>query len=378
MVEGLTSIPAPDQGSACREVGISKASLDLRSTGAGVACDVRRCRHLPDAYDPGDSSGEATPVPIPNTEVKLSSAEDTERAAFRENRSSPGLLHLRTSRLGGSAVRGCGACPAGSGRTANGGGILDTMTDNGEGPSERVGRVAPVPRDAPRASAGVVYLACPYLVAADATWRGSQPTRDHRCGATQPPAALAIAKQRDLCLTSTHVNCATFVAAQALDARRALDTQTSASGFWPETRSVMLALDPGHGRPASLGGSSRKGGGQALLVGLMVLAFLVLVIARTAPQSGPDAPQPGTGESPSVAGGGAAASAPPTIAPPTPSPPASGAPSASGGVSPSSSAGPPSSSPAPSTTPPASATPEPATSPTPPPRGPTRSGPVTR
>ena len=40
--------------------------------------------------DPGDSSGEATPVPIPNTEVKLSSAEDTERAAFRENRSSPG------------------------------------------------------------------------------------------------------------------------------------------------------------------------------------------------------------------------------------------------------------------------------------------------
>ena len=105
MVEGLTSIPAPDQGSACREVGISKASLDLRSTGAGVACDVRRCRHLPDAYDPGDSSGEATPVPIPNTEVKLSSAEDTERAAFRENRSSPGLLHLRTGRSRGGRSR---------------------------------------------------------------------------------------------------------------------------------------------------------------------------------------------------------------------------------------------------------------------------------
>ena len=41
--------------------------------------------------DPGDASGEAIPVPIPNTEVKLSSAEDTERAAFRENRSSPGF-----------------------------------------------------------------------------------------------------------------------------------------------------------------------------------------------------------------------------------------------------------------------------------------------
>jgi hypothetical protein len=52
----------------------------------------------PDATNPGDSSGEATPVPIPNTEVKLSSAEDTERAAFRENRSSPGFLRLRAVR----------------------------------------------------------------------------------------------------------------------------------------------------------------------------------------------------------------------------------------------------------------------------------------
>ena len=55
----------------------------------------------PDATNPGDSSGEATPVPIPNTEVKLSSAEDTERAAFRENRSSPGFLRFR----GGFLVR---------------------------------------------------------------------------------------------------------------------------------------------------------------------------------------------------------------------------------------------------------------------------------
>src|SRR5512145_245600 len=54
-----------------------------------------RCRNDPVARDPGDSSGEATPVPIPNTVVKLSSAEDTERAAFREHRSSPGFLRSR-------------------------------------------------------------------------------------------------------------------------------------------------------------------------------------------------------------------------------------------------------------------------------------------
>ena len=59
-----------------------------------------RCRPCPDAKNPGDSSGEAIPVPIPNTEVKLSSAEDTERAAFRENRSSPGFLRfLRGNRF---------------------------------------------------------------------------------------------------------------------------------------------------------------------------------------------------------------------------------------------------------------------------------------
>ena len=90
-------------------------STELKICGERPRCNVaRRCASLllkhfrvrlssskgrfasanrpPDAYDPGDFSGEATPVPIPNTEVKLSSAEDTERAAFRENRSSPGFL----------------------------------------------------------------------------------------------------------------------------------------------------------------------------------------------------------------------------------------------------------------------------------------------
>src|SRR4051794_11211432 len=98
MVEGLTSIPAPDQGSACREDRVLHPFATLRSLRSmAPASGTTRvaCRHLPDADNPGDSGGEATPVPIPNTEVKLSSAEDTERAAFRENRSSPGLLLLR-------------------------------------------------------------------------------------------------------------------------------------------------------------------------------------------------------------------------------------------------------------------------------------------
>ena len=40
----------------------------------------------------GDYNGEVTPVPIPNTEVKLSSAHDTWLVTARENRSSPNFI----------------------------------------------------------------------------------------------------------------------------------------------------------------------------------------------------------------------------------------------------------------------------------------------
>src|SRR5450432_1021373 len=93
MVEGLTS-SATDQGSVA-------APLEHRAHRARSKCNSSRSkiqyteRTSSSRTDPGDSSGEATPVPIPNTEVKLSSAEDTERAAFREHRSSPGFLRFQ-------------------------------------------------------------------------------------------------------------------------------------------------------------------------------------------------------------------------------------------------------------------------------------------
>ena len=40
-------------------------------------------------YRVGADCGEGPPVPIPNTEVKLTCAEDTWRAAARENRKAP-------------------------------------------------------------------------------------------------------------------------------------------------------------------------------------------------------------------------------------------------------------------------------------------------
>ena len=54
---------------------------------------------------PGDHSGGATPVPIPNTEVKPASADGTWGVAPWESRTSPGVFQEDPCLLG---VRGTG------------------------------------------------------------------------------------------------------------------------------------------------------------------------------------------------------------------------------------------------------------------------------
>ena len=87
---------------------------------------------------PGDASGEAPPVPIPNTEVKLSSAEDTRGATPWENRSSPGYSLRQPRRF---HRRGCWY-PAGRGSR------LPAARAPGRSPygDRRRRRRAPVPR----------------------------------------------------------------------------------------------------------------------------------------------------------------------------------------------------------------------------------------
>ena len=53
---------------------------------------------------PGGYGGEATPVPIPNTVVKLSNAESTWDAGPWEDRKSPGVLILDSSTVEYAAV----------------------------------------------------------------------------------------------------------------------------------------------------------------------------------------------------------------------------------------------------------------------------------
>src|SRR3954467_8983072 len=214
------------------------------------------------AENPGDSSGEATPVPIPNTEVKLSSAEDTERAAFRENRSSPGFLRFRAGFSGvGVGRRGPAPSPA----------ILPVMTavDADTRPSP------PTPADTPPdlPLTGI----CPYLVAVDGAWRSTTVAREHRCGAVAPPAILAAEKQRRLCLTADHPTCATYEAARATRPGGVERTSTLPR---PVARTTPVVLD--HGRIAITMPALRgeRLSGQAILVILLALAFVAIVAAR--------------------------------------------------------------------------------------------------
>ena len=48
----------------------------------------------------GDNNGEVTPVPIPNTEVKLSGAEDTWLVTAWENRTLPDFFIFLNSSVG--------------------------------------------------------------------------------------------------------------------------------------------------------------------------------------------------------------------------------------------------------------------------------------
>ena len=50
------------------------------------ACDILSKSPKGDNKKVGADCGEGPPVPIPNTEVKLTCAEDTWRAAARENK----------------------------------------------------------------------------------------------------------------------------------------------------------------------------------------------------------------------------------------------------------------------------------------------------
>lgn len=172
---------------------------------------------------------------------------------------------------------------------------------------------------------------CPYLAADGGAWRSASPVRAHRCAAVTPPAVLAVDKQRRLCLTDEHLDCATFIAARSLrpgleraDARAARPTARAIA------RTTPLVLD--HGRLALSVSTAAwrpdRSIGQAALVFLLVIAFAAILLARLPGGSGAGAVAGATGTpAPSVS-----ATTGPTVSAPAPTRPPSAVP---GGGSPS-------------------------------------------
>ncbi len=81
---------------------------------------------------------------------------------------------------------------------------------------------------------------CPYLAGADGAWVSEAASTEHRCTAVFPPAPLAVAKQRRLCLTTEHVTCATYVAArEARTGLRGRSTEAHPAWGWVRTTPVV-------------------------------------------------------------------------------------------------------------------------------------------
>ena len=154
------------------------------------------------------------------------------------------------------------------------------MTVTGEPTRPLPAEEDPAARPSRRRDGLAVREVCPFLVADEGTWRSAYAAREHRCGAVQPPAPLAVAKQRQLCLLAAHEGCATYLAARAVADDAAPSTPgDDGAALWQGSAPPPLVLEPAR-RMGALPTATARSGGSAALIGLMVVAFLVLVLAR--------------------------------------------------------------------------------------------------
>ena len=161
---------------------------------------------------------------------------------------------------------------------------------------------------------------CPFLVSEAGGWRLDMPSRDHRCAAFSPAAPLAPEKQARLCLTESHLTCATYLASVSARETRLGAPPPERATRWGLARTTTVIEDPG-GIPSRLITTIRDRRrwpaipGLLLVTGLFVLA--VSGFRGFLPVTGAGgSPSPSPSPAPVVA-----ASTPsplPTVPPPTP------------------------------------------------------------
>jgi LysM repeat protein len=188
-----------------------------------------------------------------------------------------------------------------------------------------VGQPAPDgldPRPRPTTARDAVSGICPYLTASGGSWRMSAPSREHRCGAVEPPAPQSTDKQRRHCLSADHVECPVFRTAR--DARTALLAAGADPALVeaadlrrrPLARTAPVLLEAPRLVDQAVRLQFERGSGQIALIALMVVAFAIVALTRLS--GGGAAVGPSIEPSQAVA-----------IASPTPSPPPTATPSPS-------------------------------------------------
>ena len=134
-------------------------------------------------------------------------------------------------------------------------------------------------RDGTTRAVAVVRDGCPYLLAADGSWRSSVPSRDHVCAAVGG-TPLGQEKQRRLCLTEDHRGCPAYVIASGRDPSVPEPVIPDRGVTRPYPRMAPVALDHGRLIPAVPTIRADRTAAQYVLVGLMGLAFVAIAFAR--------------------------------------------------------------------------------------------------
>jgi len=123
-----------------------------------------------------------------------------------------------------------------------------------------------------------VLRGCPFLMSEEGGWRLDMPSRDHRCAAFSPPAPLAPEKQARLCLTSSHLTCATYLASLAARETRLGWAPTDRATRWGLARTTSVIQDPGGIRTRVLGVALDRRRWPAIPAVLLVVTLFVLAV----------------------------------------------------------------------------------------------------
>ena len=210
------------------------------------------------------------------------------------------------------------------------GAAVESDPPSGSQPDGPPGSAGHAPYPGTPSAAEATASTCPYLTSVGGAWRQSTPSRDHRCGALDPPAPQPTDKQRRHCLSPNHVDCPIFRAARTA---RAVSLSPSGdpavvavvdAARRPIARTSPILLEQPRLVEQAVRLSFDRGPGQLALVALMILAFAVVAVTRLS--GGSPAPSASVGPS-AIARASASPSPTPRPTPkPTPRPSASAAP----------------------------------------------------